>query len=290
MIRIISGISGLADSEYILALLNAGVDEFFAGYLPSWWRQQFGQEVSPNRRYRSVSQFSELSKLEQVFTEIKAEKKSLFITINEHVYTAGQLSLLTRMVDEMETLGVDGYIVADPAVITLIRARYPNTSINLSGEAGAYNHETVRFFAEMGVNRIIFPRDITVEEIKSIIGRTKDLNLKYECFVMGEPCVYSGAHCYTAHGYGLQKEFCNAHGRKYVFNRKSGLARLVNRNLRVLKGTSERFQYLSNAVSQDSACIIAPLIEAGIDAFKVPGRSSQALEVVRMIQGILKGR
>ena len=72
--------------------------------------------------------------------------------------------------------------------------------ITISCEAGCYSAQDIKFFSELGANRIIFPRDMTLMEMKAAIGLANLPNMEYEAFVFGPRCTYSGAYCTVSHG------------------------------------------------------------------------------------------
>ena len=84
--------------------------------------------------------------------------------------------------------GIDAVIVQDFGMICLIREKYPNLEVHASTQANTSSKETAKLFYELGVKRVVFSREMTLDEIKNI-----DVPIEKEVFVHGALCIcYSG--------------------------------------------------------------------------------------------------
>jgi hypothetical protein len=59
------------------------------------------------------------------------------------------------------------------------------------------NREAARFYRELGADRVIFPRDVTIEEMGRIAAAAPEL--EYEAFVLNDGCVFEEGGCDTLH-------------------------------------------------------------------------------------------
>ena len=84
--------------------------------------------------------------------------------------------------------GIDAVIVQDFGMICLIREKYPNLEIHASTQANTSAKETAQLFYNLGVKRVVFSREMSLEEINNI-----DVPIEKEAFVHGALCIcYSG--------------------------------------------------------------------------------------------------
>ncbi len=85
----------------------------------------------------------------------------------------------------------DAWIMSDPGMIMYMRERYPEQIIHLSVQANTVNYATAKFWEKIGIRRIILSRELSIEEIKSV--KQYCPNLEIEVFVHGSICIaYSG--------------------------------------------------------------------------------------------------
>ena len=99
---------------------------------------------------------------------------------------------IEEYIQYLESIHVDAIIVSDPGVLLKVKEHAPNAEIHLSTQANTTNYQTANFWHEIGADRIVLARELTLEEIKSVIQHKKD-TLKIESFVHGAMCIsYSG--------------------------------------------------------------------------------------------------
>ena len=93
---------------------------------------------------------------------------------------------------ELEAIGADALIVADPGILSLAKQAVPNMPIHLSTQANNTNYLSALFWHKQGVERIVVARELSLEEIAEIRRKTP-LTLTLEAFVHGAMCIsYSG--------------------------------------------------------------------------------------------------
>ncbi|MGL5440637.1 MAG: peptidase U32 family protein [Filifactoraceae bacterium] len=92
----------------------------------------------------------------------------------------------------LEKLGVDALIVADPGILMIAKNVIPNMELHLSTQANNTNSHSAKFWHYQGVKRIVVARELSLEEIKDIVNTTPN-TLEIEAFVHGAMCMsYSG--------------------------------------------------------------------------------------------------
>jgi putative protease len=94
-------------------------------------------------------------------------------------------------IEQLKPLCPDGIILADPAVLSLVRHMAPSIPIHLSTQANTTNGEAVRFWQNHGVQRINAARELSLKEIAQLSAN--DGGVEIEAFVHGAMCIsYSG--------------------------------------------------------------------------------------------------
>lgn len=163
--------------ERMRAAYDYGADAVYAG------SPRYSLRVRNN-------EFSKLSVLEEAITEAHQRNKKFYLTVN----TLPHNSKLKTFISDMEPLIAmkpDALIMADPGLIMTVRERWPDTPIHLSVQANTTNYWGVRFWQNMGIERIILSRELSIKEIAEIRQEVPDMEL--EVFVHGALCIaYSG--------------------------------------------------------------------------------------------------
>ena len=136
------------------------------------------------------NEFAKLDVLEQGIKEAHERTKKFFLTVN----TLPHNSKLKTFVSDMEPLIAmkpDALIMADPGLIMTVREKWPEMPIHLSVQANTTNYWGVKFWQNIGVERIILSRELSMEEIAEIRQECPDIEL--EVFIHGALCIaYSG--------------------------------------------------------------------------------------------------
>ena len=87
---------------------------------------------------------------------------------------------------------VDGVIVSDVGVIYYLRKNFPTLNVHVSTQANVNNSFSAKFFADMGVTRIVLAREMSIDEI-ALLRKNLPKNVEIEAFVHGAMCIsYSG--------------------------------------------------------------------------------------------------
>ncbi|MCI3922206.1 U32 family peptidase [Paenibacillus sp. TRM 82003] len=176
---------------------------------------------------------------------------------------------------ELERIGIDAVIVADPAIVEVCKEAAQGLEIHLSTQASATNAETIRFWAEEGVTRVVLAREVSIEEIAAI---KREVTTEIEAFVHGAMCVAYSGRCVLSN---------------HMTNRDA------NRG-----GCAQSCRWKYELVSEDDApadeegeasftmgskdlCLIEwvpAMIEAGVDSLKIEGRMKTIHYVATVVQ------
>lgn len=96
-------------------------------------------------------------------------------------YFLGQIEFLYKQ-------GVDAVIMQDFGMISYVLKHYPNLEVHASTQCNNSSYDIVKMFYDMGVKRVVFSRELSLEEIENIT-----VPVEKEVFVHGALCIsYSG--------------------------------------------------------------------------------------------------
>lgn len=182
---------------------------------------------------------------------------------------------------ELEEIGVDAIIVADPGVFATARAAVPNMEIHISTQANNTNYHTAQFWAAQGAQRIVLARELSFPEVKTIHEHLPE-NIELEAFVHGAMCMAYSGRCllsnYMTHRDANHGECAQPCRWKYhvVEETRPGEYMPIEEN--------ERGTYIYN--SRDLCMIeyIPELVESGIYSFKIEGRMKTPLYVATVVK------
>jgi len=87
-------------------------------------------------------------------------------------------------------IGIDAFIIQDIGMANLLLKLFPNIELHASTQMHIHNIESLKRIKEIGIKRVVIPREYSVEKIKSL---KKESDLEFETFIHGALCVsYSG--------------------------------------------------------------------------------------------------
>ena len=186
----------------------------------------------------------------------------VFVTMNTLVKTEEVPSFL-QQVEFLHKNHVDAIIMQDFGMICLVREMFPNLEIHASTQANNSSVDTVKLFYKLGVKRVVFSREMSIDEIEKI-----DVPIEKEVFVHGALCIsYSGC-CLMSSMIG------NRSGNR---GECAGCCRLpyslFYKNDLINKG------YLLSTKELNTSPLINKLLDSNIYSFKIEGRMKSPLYV-----------
>lgn len=162
--------------------------------------------------------------------------------------------------DQVEFLhknGIDAILIQDFGMLCLVLEKYPNLEVHASTQANTSSKETAELFYKLGVKRVVFSREMSLEEINSI-----DVPIEKEVFVHGALCIcYSGC-CLMSSQIGH---------RSGNLGECAGSCRLpytLKHNGKILANN----KYLLSTKELNTSTNFKELLESNILCFKIEGR------------------
>ena len=99
--------------------------------------------------------------------ESHALGKKCYVVVNIAPHNA-KLKTFIRDLQPVIDMGPDALIMSDPGLIMMVRDAFPQMDIHLSVQANAVNWETVKFWKQMCLPRVILSRELSLDEIPEI--------------------------------------------------------------------------------------------------------------------------
>lgn len=200
-----------------------------------------------------------------------------YITLNI-VAKDGDFEGIDEYLKLLERAEVDGVIVSDVGLIYYIRKNFPKLNVHVSTQANVNNSQSAKFYADMGVVRIVLARELNLEEIKNI--HEKNPNIEIETFVHGAMCISYSGRCLLSNyltGRDSNRGACVQACRWKYFIREE------NREDEYEVEEDERGTYILN--SKDMCLIdhIDKLKAAGIASLKIEGRMKSDYYVASVV-------
>ena len=174
--------------------------------------------------------------------------KKIYLTVNTLVKNE-ELFELDSYLESFYLAGIDGVIVQDLGVISHIRRHFPEIPVHASTQMAITDVEGVELLKELGAERVVLARELSLREIACIYQKT---GMELECFV-------HGALCYSYSGKCLFSSLIG--GRSGNRGRCAQPCRLPYNG-----------QYLLSAKDICTLELLPQLIAAGITSFKIEGR------------------
>ena len=206
--------------------------------------------------------------------------RKVYVTLNIIPHDEDLIGIEEYLKD-LRKIKVDGVLVADPGMFVKVRNTIQDMPIHLSTQASATNYETVMFWYNLGVRRIVLARELSLNEIKGIIKRIPE-DLEIETFVHGAMCISYSGRCLLSNymaGRDSNRGGC-AHPCRWKYflmeEEREGQYFPVYEND---KGT-----FIFN--SKDLCMIehIPELVKAGISSFKIEGRVKSQYYVATVVR------
>lgn len=260
---------------------NLGTNmEFYTGFEDPLWYETFGRYEDMNRMSAfydhanaSVSEFHRIAHAARVNGCV------LYVTLNAGIYSLAQEKWLERSLAIMEENQVSGVILGDMTLAHAVKAHHLKAVA--STMAGIYNAEIASFALKVGFDRVILPRDLTLQEANHIMTRVPEL--EYECFVMRNGCRYSDSHCLCRHN-GKYGSLCS-HLDKAQVSIYCEADTFADR-----EETDFTHYLFAHALHKEACglCALWRLINMGVSAGKVVGRADAEEKILDDVTLVLK--
>ena len=178
--------------------------------------------------------------------------KKVYLTLNI-VFHNEDLDNVYSFIKEVVDAGIDAFIVSDPFIIKYIK-EYFNVEVHLSTQGSTTNKESVKYWKDEGVDRVVLAREVSIKEIKEIYDETK---IDLEVFIHGAMCTFYSGRC-TLSNYFTNRD-----------SNRGGCAQIC-RFAFDIEDSKTKFTMATKDLNM--ASILDKLISAQVKSLKVEGR------------------
>lgn len=256
-------LSPAGNFEKLKIALAYGADAVYAGVSHFSLRLRSGKEFT----YESF---------EEAINYTHSLGKKIYVTINGFPFNA-QIALLEKHIERVAKMNPDAFIVAAPGVIKLAKKIAPHIPLHLSTQANVLSYLDAEVYYDLGVERIIAAREVSLKDLEQI--KTRLPKLEIEVFVHGSMCFAYSGRCLISSlqsgrvsNRGSCANDCRFPYTLYAQNEESGTL------FKIEEG--EEGTHIMNAKDLNLSAHIKDILDAGIiDSLKIEGRTKSAYYV-----------
>lgn len=156
----------------------------------------------------------------------------IFLTLNT-IMMEKEMDFLYENLKVLYEHGLDAVIVQDLGYFRYMKENFPDMEYHGSTQMTVGNHIEAEYLRKIGFKRVVLPREMTFEEIKTIRENT---SIELEIFVSGALCICYSGNCYMSSFIGsrsgnrgmcaqpCRKEYTDSKGNKgYLLSPKDQL-------------------------------------------------------------------
>ena len=220
-------------------------------------------------RIRSGKEFT-YDSFEEAIEYTHAQHKKLYVTVNGFPFN-NQLKMLGEHIQKIAAMKPDALIVSTPGVIKMAKDIAPDIPLHLSTQANVLNYLDAEVFYDMGVERIIAAREVSLKDLKGIKEHLP--NLEIEIFVHGSMCFAYSGRCLISSlqsgrvpNRGSCANDCRYDYTLYAENPDNGTLFKIEQD--------EAGTHIMNAKDMNMSAHVDEILESGIiDSLKIEGRT-----------------
>ena len=260
--------------ESFRAAVDAGADAVYVG--------------APGFNARNLARDLRLDEIASMIHYCRSHGLKFYLAANSLVREQ-DLPQVIETLAILEELKPDALIVQDLGVIKLVQDYFPALPLHASTLMAAHNSDAVRAFTDMGFERVVLARELTLKEISSICKKTET---EIEVFVHGAMCFsYSGLCLFSSFlggKSGLRGRCVQPCRRQYTWESKGGIKSGLKGGKKGGKessgGQGGKGGYLFSMNDLGGLEAVPMLIEAGVASLKIEGRLRTAHYVSHVVQ------
>lgn len=259
------------------ALVDAGADELYAGYVPQFWTEAFGPVVSCNRRSYEEASVASLDELDALVRAAALRDVPVHVALNAAPIPEGMIPRMVALAADLARRGVRGVVVSDLAFLLALRAaRVRRLAIHASTLFSAFNGAAVAFLRRAGADRVILARELTVAEIGALAAASPSAPL--EVIGLRGRCPNIEGFCTHLHDDPGRTWPCELRYAKEWRGKGNAIPDDVREAIERNEG-ADRYESCG-------LCAVPLLERAGVHAFKVVGRGSETSRKVDAVAAV----
>ena len=273
----------LNNADAIPLLHDAGVEEIYVGFHDNAWSERFGTaELNRMSGFGLEANPFDFNQMCTQIGRVNARGMRGYVCFNASSYTPDQIAFIANAyLPRIAASGAHGVILSSQALIDA--ARTAGLGVVISTVAGIFNERLATYYQACGATRVILPRDLSADEIASIVYAVPDL--EYEVFLMRNGCMFSDSHCLGCHRGGKPSLCMSLRTGEWAIDP-------VWKNPRAFASAEVRDAFVERALYNEwllnehyhrrtcGLCALWRFEQLGISAYKVVGRGDDMDDLV----------
>lgn len=159
----------------------------------------FGAKQYSLRARASNFDFNEIKKM---INYAHKQYKKVYIVTNILCHNTQMLNF-NNFIKKILKLKPDGFICADPYIISQINKINPNVDIHVSTQQSVTNSKAALFWKRNHAKRIVLAREVSFNELKQLLKNIKN-QIEIEYFIHGAVCIGYSGRCLLSNNYCLR--------------------------------------------------------------------------------------
>lgn len=221
----------------------------------------------------------DLPGLKEAVRYVHEKEKKIYVTLNIIAQNKDFIGL-SDYLKYLNEISIDGVIIADPGIFSMVREVAPDLKISISTQANNTNWRSVNFWHNLGAKRVVLARELSLAEIKEV-RRLVPKTMEIETFVHGAMCISYSGRCLLSHymtARNSNQGDC-AHPCRWKYH-------LIEETRPDEAFSIEEDESGSFIFNSKDLCLIneiPDLLEAGVDSFKIEGRMKSLYYVATVV-------
>ncbi|MBO7093472.1 MAG: U32 family peptidase, partial [Spirochaetia bacterium] len=138
-----------------------------------------------------------LEELKEIVSIAHSHGTKIYVTMNT-LLTDTELYEAVQCASDILNAGADAIIVQDAGLAYVLHHYLPDLELHASTQMTTHNCLQVDFLKELGIKNINFARELSADELETVIAYTKEKGIKTEIFVHGAYCISCSGICYMS--------------------------------------------------------------------------------------------
>ena len=210
--------------------------------------------------------------------------RKVYVTVNI-IPRNEDLNGLGEYLQFLESIHVDAALISDLGVFQLAREVAPQLPIHISTQASSANWRTVKAWKDMGAERVVMAREVSVRELSDI---HKHVDVELEVFAHGAMCISWSGRCLLSNFFTKGRRQSNKGECIQACRFKYSVVEESRPGQYWPVEEDEHGTYIFN--SKDLCMIdhVKELIEAGASSLKLEGRMKSVYYVAAVVAAYRK--
>ncbi|MBO6166333.1 MAG: U32 family peptidase [Eubacterium sp.] len=188
----------------------------------------------------------------------------IYLTVNTLLKNE-EMEELADYLEAYYEAGLDAVLVQDFGVLSYLKRRFPKLPIHISTQMNVTSHEGALLMKELGAERVVLNREITLDEVKKI---RNTVPVETEVFVHGAMCFSYSGRCLLS---------------SYAGGRSGNRGRCAQPCRKQYNG-KENAGYIMSMKDMCTLRFIPQFVDAGVDSLKIEGRMKNAAYVAAAVK------